>query len=58
MIRRNGYRKYEESEPIGRYGMDRKKPPSDVIDRKPRKGNGVWDDESTDSESTDKEIND
>jgi hypothetical protein len=57
MIKRNGNRKYEETEPIGRYGLDRK-PPSDVIDRKQRRGNGVWDDESTDSESTDKEIND
>jgi hypothetical protein len=58
MIRRNGYRKYEESEPIGRYGMDRKKPPSDVIDRKPRRGNGVWDDELQDNKPKEEEPND
>jgi hypothetical protein len=56
MIKRNGNRKYEETEPIGRYGLDRK-PPSDVIDRKPRRGNGVWDDESTKEESTEDESN-
>jgi hypothetical protein len=58
MIKRNGHCSYEESESIDWYDLKQKNPTVYFIDRKPRRGNGVWDDELQDHKPKEEEPND